>query len=84
MKMEKHLHCKEFVSTISSYVDEELSDELCTELDKHLSECENCRIVVNTLKKTIDIYHQQAEQEKAPDDVKDRLFYRLNLEQFKK
>jgi predicted anti-sigma-YlaC factor YlaD len=53
-------------------------------LEKHLSECENCRIVVNTLKKTIDIYHQQAEREKVPDDVKERLFYRLNIEQFRK
>jgi mycothiol system anti-sigma-R factor len=82
--MEKHLHCKEFVDTISSYVDGDLSEELCAELDKHLSECDNCRIVVNTLKKTIDIYHQQAEKEKAPEDVKDRLFYRLNLEKFRK
>ncbi len=82
--MDKHLHCKEFVDTISSYVDGDLSEELCAELDKHLSECENCRIVVNTLKKTIDIVHQQAEQEKTPVAVKDRLFYRLNLEQFKK
>lgn len=82
--MEKHHHCKEFVETISSYVDGDLSEELCAELDKHLSECDNCRIVVNTLKKTIDIYHHQAEKEKTPEDVKDRLFYRLNLEQFRK
>jgi anti-sigma factor (TIGR02949 family) len=82
--MEKHHHCKDFVNSISSYVDGDLSDELCQELDKHLSECENCRIVVNTLKKTIDIYHQQAETEKVPQDVKERLFYRLNLDQFKK
>lgn len=82
--MEIHLHCKEFVNTISSYVDGELSDELCHELDKHLSECENCRIVVNTLKKTIDIVHHQAEHDKAPEKVKERLFYRLNLDQFKK
>ena len=82
--MEKHLHCKEFVETISSYVDGDLSEDLCAELDKHLSECENCRIVVNTLKKTIDIVHEQADKEKTPDGVKDRLFYRLKLEQFKK
>ena len=82
--MKKHLQCNEFVETISSYVDGDLSEELCTELDKHLSECANCRIVVNTLKKTIDIVHQQAEQEKTPKAVKDRLFYRLNLEHFKK
>lgn len=82
--MEKHHHCKEFVETISSYVDGDLSEELCAELDKHLSECDNCRIVVNTLKKTIDIYHQQAEKEKTPKEVKDRLFYRLNIEQFRK
>lgn len=82
--MEKHLHCEDFVGTISAYVDGDLSEELCAELDKHLKECDNCRIVVNTLKKTIDIVHHQAEMNKAPADVKERLFYRLNLEQFKK
>lgn len=82
--MEKHLHCKEFVDEISAYVDGDLSNELCAELDKHLRECDNCRIVVNTLKKTIDIVHHQAEMDKAPADVKERLFYRLNLDQFKK
>lgn len=82
--MKNHLHCKEFVGTISAYVDGELSEELCNELDKHLRECDNCRIVVNTLKKTIDIVHEQAETDKTPEDVRDRLFYRLNLEKFQK
>ena len=82
--MNKHLHCKEFVGTISAYVDGDLSEELCNELDKHLKECDNCRIVVNTLKKTIDIVHEQSETDKTPEDVRERLFYRLNLEKFKK
>jgi mycothiol system anti-sigma-R factor len=82
--MEKQLHCEDFVGTISAYVDGVLSKELCAELEKHLMECENCRIVVNTLKKTIDIVHHQAENDKAPAEVKERLFYRLNLDQFKK
>ncbi len=82
--MNKDHNCKELVSSISDYVDGSLSEELCHELEKHLLECENCKVVVNTLKKTIDIVQEQKEQDKIPADVKQRLFYRLDLAEFGK
>lgn len=75
-------NCKDLVSSISEYVDGSLSESLCVELEKHLSECENCRVVVNTLRKTIEIYQEQPVEEKMPDDVRKRLFYRLDLSDF--
>jgi anti-sigma factor RsiW len=82
--MNKVQHCKELVSSLSDYVDGSLSEELCLELEKHLLNCENCKVVVNTLKKTIDIVQEQKTQDKIPSDVKQRLFYRLNLAEFGK
>lgn len=82
--MDKHEHCKDLVENISNYVDGSLSEQLCFELEKHLEDCENCRVVVNTLKKTIEIYQNEGVKEKTPNDVKERLFYRLNLEDFHK
>jgi anti-sigma factor RsiW len=82
--MDKHEHCKDLVENISNYVDGSLSEKLCFELEKHLEDCENCRVVVNTLKKTIEIYQNEGVKEKTPNDVKERLFYRLNLEDFHK
>jgi len=76
----KHDHdCKNLLSNLSDYVDGELSVEICAELEQHLSGCENCRIVVNTLRKTIDIYHQTGAVESIPADVRSRLFKCLNL-----
>ena len=82
--MDKQEHCKHLVENISNYVDGSLSKQLCFELEKHLEDCENCRVVVNTLKKTIEIYQAEGVREKTPDDVKERLFCRLNLDDFLK
>ncbi|OJX47324.1 MAG: hypothetical protein BGO78_17825 [Chloroflexi bacterium 44-23] len=82
--MEKNKnHCEELITSISEYVDGSINPQLCLELEKHLSECDNCRVVVNTLKKTIDIYRQQSAREKMPSDVKNRLLARLHLEDYR-
>lgn len=81
---DNHTHCQELITSISDYVEGSISPELCLELEKHLSECHNCQVVVNTLKKTIEIYRSHSNVEPIPGDVKSRLLVRLNLEQFKK
>lgn len=78
--MHNHIRCKDYLSRISDYVDGDLSPELCATLEAHMMECENCRIVVNTLRKTIDLYHDTAEEGSLPVNVRSRLFARLNLE----
>ena len=53
MNGHSHVHkCDHLISTISDYVDGSLSPQLCAELEKHLCECENCTVVVDTLRKT--------------------------------
>jgi len=82
--MDNKQHCKKLLSSISEYIDGSLNEQLCVQLESHLSDCENCRVVVNTLKKTIEIYHDRGTQDTAPQDVKDRLFVRLNLDDYLK
>ncbi len=82
--MNEQQHCHHLIETISDYVDGELAPELCLELERHLSDCENCRIVVNTLRKTIDLYRVPSPEEALPADIRERLFYRLHLEDFLK
>jgi len=78
---EHHLGCHEMLSTISDYVEGELSPELCHELEEHLSGCENCRIVVNTFKKTIDLVHgTSTESMPLPEPIKARLMSALGLD----
>ena len=81
--MMDHKNCHELVEEISEYVEGVLSVDLCVELEKHLGECANCRIVVNTLRKTVELYHDEGEQsQELPDGVRERLFLRLNLEDY--
>ena len=82
-----HTHtpqCRDLLGSISDYVDGVLQDELCRELEKHLSECENCRVVVDTFKKTISLYRSSGPEVNAPVDVRERLFKQLDLEEFVK
>ncbi len=79
-----HTHCHALLSTISEYVDGSLGPEFCEELEHHLAECENCHIVVDTLRKTITLYRQTAgETAQMPGVVRERLYRTLNLEDFR-
>jgi anti-sigma factor RsiW len=67
------------LETLSNYVDGELARELCAEIENHLTECTNCRVVVNTLRKTIEIVRLGEEGEELPEGVHQRLFACLHL-----
>ncbi len=75
-------NCRELLSSLSDYVDGTLGEELCTELERHLSSCENCQIVVDTLKKTIYLYKVTTTSTELPEDIRQRLYHRLDLDEF--
>jgi anti-sigma factor (TIGR02949 family) len=79
--MEKH-HCQNLLGSLSDFIDGSLSADLCVELEQHLAECENCRIVVDTLQKTIYLYHATATTPDVPSEVRERLFHRLDLDDY--
>lgn len=68
------------MSLLSDYVDGDLDKDLCIRLEAHMAGCENCTIVVNTLKRTIDLYRNEAEDTSLPEGVKTRLFKHLSLD----
>ena len=78
----KHNECRHLLGSLSDYVDGALEDQICAEIESHLSDCEDCRVVVDTLHKTVSLYHLSASGAGAPEDVRQRLFKRLNLEDF--
>ena len=83
-KQKKHEHkdCRKLLGSISEYVDGELSEELCSALEHHLEDCEDCRIVVDTMKKTVYLYHATAENVNIPSDIRQRLYKKLDIEEF--
>ncbi|MGE5374932.1 MAG: anti-sigma factor family protein [Bacteroidota bacterium] len=84
--MAEHTHdnCAQMLGSLSDYIDGDLSPELCQEIEKHLAGCEDCRVVLNTTRRTIDLVRAPAETPGLPEDVRQRLFKRLNLDDFLK
>lgn len=85
--MSKHEHthdlsCKQLLASISDFVEGDLSPELCQELERHIAGCEHCRVVVDTLNKTITLYHTTAQETEVPSTVRGRLFETLKLDDF--
>ena len=76
-----HLNCEALLSALSEYIDGGLSPELCQEIEKHLAGCDNCRAVLNTTRRTIDLVRDPQDAH-VPEDVRARLFKRLNLDDF--
>ena len=64
--------CKEVIRRLSEYLDGELAPDLASELTRHLEHCEDCRIVVDTTRKTIEIFCN-TEPVPLPEDVQQRL-----------
>ena len=84
--MTNHVHskCEELLGSLSAYIDGDLAPALCQELEKHLEGCDNCRIVLNTTRRTIELVHSPAEKSNLPEEVRERLFKRLNLDDYLK
>ncbi len=77
--------CQSLLGFLSDYVDGELSEELCREIESHASECENCRVVLDTLRKTISLYHVSSEETpELSGETREKLFKTLNLEDYLK
>ena len=81
-KKHEHNNCRQLLGSLSEYVDGELSEELCSMLEHHLEDCEDCRIVVDTLRKTVTLYQKTAESDVLPSDIRERLYKSLNLEEY--
>jgi len=45
-----HESCRHLLAR-SRYVDGDLGEELCAEIDRHLQDCNNCRVVIDSLRK---------------------------------
>jgi len=80
--MSAHKNCRYLLSSLSDYVDGELSDDLCLEIERHMVNCEDCQVVINTLQKTVDLYHKTTQLPEIPSDVRDRLFKRLDMDEY--
>ena len=73
------MFCKEMLGSLSDYIDGDLEAQLCAEIEQHMAGCGNCRVVVDTLSKTVSLYREVG-HEPVPPEAKDRLYAVLKLE----
>ena len=73
--------CQHLLENMSAYLDSEASAELCAEIEHHLDGCADCRVVVDTLRKTISLYHELPQPE-LPPEARLRLYKSLDLTEF--
>lgn len=66
------MNCRSIVKELSNYLDEALDSTLKDSIEEHLGHCDDCRVVVDTTKKTIQIYCN-SEPAPLPEDTKLRL-----------
>jgi len=66
------LNCKSVILEISNYIDGKLAPAVKQDLERHLEHCEDCKMVVDQIKLTVDIFCDSKPVE-LPDDVKSRL-----------
>jgi len=60
--------CKAMFAELSNYLDEQLDDSLCEELERHLGGCEPCKAFLSSLKATVEQCRQSPTE--SPDREK--------------
>ncbi len=63
-------NCPEYINELNDYLDGGVTPELCAEIEAHIGRCENCRIMVDTLKQTVTLCREGKEVGELP--YKDR------------
>jgi RNA polymerase sigma-70 factor (ECF subfamily) len=69
--------CKEIFALLSQYLDKELPDDLCGEIDSHISGCPPCVQFVESLKRSVDLCKECKQLDHPgplPEAARDRLF----------
>ena len=66
------LTCNQFLDELSEFLDDDVNEDVRQELQTHVTQCPNCWVMVDTTKKTIQIY-RGLEPEPLPNGLKARL-----------
>ena len=64
--------CTEFLAILDDVIDESIAGQTRSEIETHLRKCGHCEVVLNTTRKTIEIYRCHEIYE-LPTAVSERL-----------
>jgi len=71
--------CRELLADLSDYLDGDLEQAICDRIEAHLSHCDDCRLMVDTTRKTLVLYRHMGQVE-IPAGALDRLWAVLEAE----
>ena len=57
--MEK-IDCNQVLDQLSDFLDEEARAELCEAIKEHLARCRDCKVMVDSVRKTIVLYQKHS------------------------
>jgi anti-sigma factor RsiW len=66
------MNCTDFLSQLTDYFDGQISPELLEEVRAHLAGCKHCEVVLNTTRRTIEVYRDN-EIYDISDDLREKL-----------
>jgi anti-sigma factor RsiW len=66
------VNCTDFLAKLTDFFDGNIEADLMVEVKEHLGTCHHCEVVVDTTRKTIEVY-RGAEIYEFPDDLSMRL-----------
>lgn len=64
--------CRKLHELLDDYLDHDLREALCSELEKHMDDCPDCRVHVDSVKKVVRLY-REAKGDSLPVDIRIRL-----------
>ena len=70
------LTCKQFLQELNDYLDPSIDTETKMHLERHVSECPNCFVIVDTTLKTLRVY-KGVDPQQVPEDLQKRLWAAL-------
>ena len=73
------VNCKELYRFISDFIDEDLDAVFEEEMMEHISECEHCRSMFNTLRKTKQLLYNY-EMVELPEETHTHLMEVIHIE----
>jgi anti-sigma factor RsiW len=68
-----HTACLELFEKLSEYLDDELDEQICQQIEAHASNCVACKACLETLRQTIALCRAMKQNEKpVPENFSDR------------
>jgi anti-sigma factor RsiW len=66
------VNCTDFLAKLTDFFDGNIEADLMVEVTEHLGSCHHCEVVVDSTRKTIEVY-RGTEIYEFPDDLSTRL-----------